>query len=121
MRWWGTFAAFLLVAILVGTPAMACVASAADLTPAERECCEHMAGQCDGMSGSGHSCCETTVRPASPFLSAQHITTNIDLNLSVGEAATALFMPAVPPNEVDRVLAAAHPPPGIKHISVLRI
>src|ERR1051325_2800006 len=104
MRSWGTCAALLLMAILVGTPAMACMASVADLTPAERDCCEHMAGQCDGMSGSGHSCCETTVRPSAPFLGAQHVTTSVDLNFSVAAAATALFIPPVPRNEVSRAL-----------------
>src|SRR5947209_18704241 len=42
------------------TPAMACVLPGATMTPAERECCHHMAEQCgSSMMPASHSCCKT--------------------------------------------------------------
>lgn len=41
------------------TPAMACVLPGATMTPAERECCHHMAEQCgSSMMPASHSCCK---------------------------------------------------------------
>src|SRR4029077_17978752 len=54
--------AFVLLAIALLwaiTPAMACVLPAATMTPAERECCHHMADQCgSSMMPANHSCCK---------------------------------------------------------------
>jgi hypothetical protein len=41
------------------TPAMACVLPGVTMTPAERECCHHMAEQCgSSMMPASHSCCK---------------------------------------------------------------
>jgi len=50
--------ALLAIALLWAvTPAMACVLPGATMTPAERECCHHMAEQCgSSMMPASHSC-----------------------------------------------------------------
>ena len=52
--------ALLTIALLWAiTPAMACVLPSATMTPAERECCHHMAEQCgSSMMPASHSCCQ---------------------------------------------------------------
>jgi hypothetical protein len=52
--------ALLAIALLWAvTPAMACVLPGATMTPAERECCHHMAEQCGStMMPASHSCCK---------------------------------------------------------------
>jgi len=57
----------LLLIILPGLPAMACLIPGAEMTEAERECCKHMAQQCGSMNmPSSHSCCQKEVsRPTS--------------------------------------------------------
>ena len=54
--------AFALLAITLlwaVTPAVACVLPGATMTPAERECCHHMAEQCgSSMMPASHSCCK---------------------------------------------------------------
>src|SRR5438552_19108469 len=53
--------ALLTIALLWAfTPAMACVLPGAIMTPAERECCHHMAEQCgSSMMQASHACCKT--------------------------------------------------------------
>jgi hypothetical protein len=44
---------------------MACAVPAADMTPAEYECCKKMAGQCGDMGmAKSHPCCQVTATPA---------------------------------------------------------
>src|ERR1035438_3597160 len=52
--------ALLTIALLWAiTPAMACVLPGATMTPAERECCHHMAEQCgSSVMPASHSCCK---------------------------------------------------------------
>jgi hypothetical protein len=52
--------ALLAIALLWAvTPAVACVLPGATMTPAERECCHHMAEQCgSSMMPASHSCCK---------------------------------------------------------------
>jgi hypothetical protein len=61
--------ALLTIALLWAiTPAMACVLPGATMTPAERECCHHMAEQCgSSMMPASHSCCQTQ-RPTNTVL-----------------------------------------------------
>jgi hypothetical protein len=52
----------LLLAVVAGYPAMACLIPEAEMTDAERDCCKHMAQQCGSMNmPSSHSCCHTQV------------------------------------------------------------
>src|SRR5205814_656055 len=62
MVWLRKFGAWFSIALLLSAPALACL-DRTDLTPAEQECCKHMAQQCGsaGMPDS-HSCCAPTVR-----------------------------------------------------------
>jgi len=48
---------------LVLIPQLACFLPAEDMTLSERECCKHMAGDCNESNMQGHSCCASTVRP----------------------------------------------------------
>ncbi len=50
--------------LFVAPVVMVCLVPTATLTAAERECCKHMAGECDkaGMGGS-HSCCQRYAGP----------------------------------------------------------
>jgi hypothetical protein len=52
--------ALLTIALLWAvTPVMACVLPGVTMTPAERECCHHMAEQCgSSMMPASHSCCK---------------------------------------------------------------
>jgi hypothetical protein len=52
----------LLLVVLFGLPAMACLIPGAEMTEAERDCCKHMAQQCGSMNmPSSHSCCQKEV------------------------------------------------------------
>jgi hypothetical protein len=47
------------------TPAMACLLPGFALTPAERECCHHMAGHCgQSVMPASHTCCQAPTHPA---------------------------------------------------------
>jgi hypothetical protein len=54
------------LAIVFGAlPVMACVVPNGAMTPAERECCKKMAGQCGDMGmAKSHPCCQVTATPA---------------------------------------------------------
>jgi len=60
----------LLVVLLLGGPIMACAVPDAQLTAAEKKCCNDMSGDCQqdasGMPMS-HSCCKTSVQPPHDF------------------------------------------------------
>lgn len=49
--------------LLVGAPVLACLLPGEELSPAEKQCCREMAGQCGRVDmPSSHSCCKTVVR-----------------------------------------------------------
>ena len=55
---------FTLAVLFAGLPVMACVVPNATMTPAERDCCEKMAGQCGDMGmAKSHPCCQPTGSP----------------------------------------------------------
>ena len=61
----------LLLGLLFGYPAMACLVPNAEMTAAERDCCKHMAQQCGSMNmRSSHSCCQKEVSRPNSMLSA---------------------------------------------------
>lgn len=63
------FASLLLAVILWGAPVMACLTPGVEMTPAERECCKHMAQRCGSMGmPSSHSCCRKEVRQPNSML-----------------------------------------------------
>ena len=58
-------AVFALAVLFAGLPVMACVVPDAVMTPAERDCCKKMAGQCGDMGmAKSHPCCQVTATPA---------------------------------------------------------
>lgn len=64
-------ASLLLLIILLGFPAMACLIPGAEMTEAERDCCKHMAQQCGSMNmPSSHSCCRKEVSSPDSMLGA---------------------------------------------------
>jgi hypothetical protein len=64
-------AGILLLALVFGYPAMACLIPDADMTEAERDCCKHMAQQCGSMNmPSSHSCCQKEVSRPNSMLAA---------------------------------------------------
>ena len=104
----------LLLAVMWGYPAMACVSSAHEITDAERECCKHMTQECGSVDmpmSASHSCCRTEVRqPRSMLLAASaHIAPPVAVHavyidvstLHLRETAFALFqlhpLPESPP------------------------
>ncbi len=59
------FAVFALAVLFATLPVMACVLPDGAMTPAERECCKKMAGQCGDMGMTkSHPCCQVTATPA---------------------------------------------------------
>lgn len=64
-------ASVLLLIVLFGLPAMACLMPGAEMTEAERNCCKHMARQCGSMNmTSSHSCCQKEVSRPNSMLGA---------------------------------------------------
>ena len=120
---------------LVGPAAMACTIPEAQLTPAEHQCCQRMARQCGSMSGSmsgpmsgsmsgseSHSCCQTQVRPDTPYVTVHRIVA-LDSAALGQPAGSSVALPLSDSPALDRgLLAIAHsPPPGLDPTTVLRI
>jgi hypothetical protein len=59
MRGIRQFATLLLLLLISGAPAMACMLPGAQMTEQERACCRMMRGDCGHMQmSSGHDCCQ---------------------------------------------------------------
>ena len=112
------FAAALVLTVLVGAPAAACVIAASQMTPDEEECCRQMAGDCGKIiMPVAHSCCPAFKRDNS-----------MSVALKVTKAAPVLVtvalpaIPALPPRLSLPAIAGHSPPespPGAN--SILRI
>ena len=105
------------------TPAMACVLPGATMTPAERECCHHMAEQCgSSMMPASHSCCKAqgptnTVLPQAPAVgSLRPLTIAV-----IPPVASLATLPAVTVRCHLSFLHAPPPEPSPGSNSVLRI
>ena len=62
---------FVMLLVLCGLPAMACLIPGAEMTATERECCKRMAEQCGSMEmPSSHSCCQEEISQPNSMLSA---------------------------------------------------
>ena len=75
------FAVALIMVLWAVTPALACLLPRQEMTTAEHECCQRMAGQCGStMMPSSHTCCqhpnerETSVSPVSKYSAPRHFT-----------------------------------------------
>lgn len=116
-------AALLLSVVLmwVATPAIACVLPGISLTPAERECCHHMAEQCgQAAMPATHSCCQTKSHhsDAPPQVTASVPTRHLTIAVAVQP------IPVLPIADSSRIAVYLHSPPldpQPSSISVLRI
>jgi hypothetical protein len=77
----GTFGMALIMVLWAVTPALACLLPGQEMTTAEQECCQKMAGQCgSAMMPSSHTCCqhadegETSVSPVAKYSAPRHFT-----------------------------------------------
>ncbi|HYL13677.1 MAG TPA: hypothetical protein VEV41_11620 [Terriglobales bacterium] len=115
--------ALLTIALLWAmTPAIACVLPGTTLSPAERECCHHMAEQCGStMMPASHSCCQAPARSNSVLNHAQAVTPVRPVLVAVVTSPVAPVMPpmATMPSQFAFLHAPPEPSPGSN--SVLRI
>jgi hypothetical protein len=103
--------ALLTIALLWAiTPAMACVLPGATMTPAERECCHHMAEQCgSSMMPASHSCCKAQGPTNTVLPQAQAAGPFRPLTIAVIPAVASLG--ALPTVTVRCHLSFLHAPP----------
>jgi hypothetical protein len=111
--------AFALAFLWLSAPLLACLPNSS-MTPAEMECCQKMAGNCD-MGGGNHKCCDSTVNQSAPAAALLH-------NPTFGLHLFFVTVPFVPPVVVSPQFAQGlHPPfvsaspPRLALSSVLRI
>lgn len=99
----------LLLGVLFGYPAMACLSqTASEMSEAERECCQHMSQQCGSMDmPASHSCCQTEVRQPNSMLhvASTHLTPPIGTEAAVVQLTTPHTM------QVEFAFFQLHPPP----------
>jgi hypothetical protein len=102
------FGSILLLALLFGYPAMACLTPGVEMTAAEHECCKRMAQMCGSMNmPNSHSCCQKEVRRPNGMLSRApaHIVPPA-MSEAVASASVVPKLAANPP-----LLRDLHPPP----------
>jgi hypothetical protein len=111
-----------IVLVWVASPAIACVLPGATLTPAERECCHHMAEQCGQASmPASHSCCQTKSHHSDALPQASASVPTRHLTFAVVTTQATFALPAATPER--RAIYAHSPPPhtDFPSISILRI
>jgi hypothetical protein len=116
--------ALLTIALLWAiTPAMACVLPGATMTPAERECCHHMAEQCESsMMPASHSCCKAQGPTNNVLPQAQSAGPVRPLTIAVIPPVASLgALPVVTVRFHLSFLHAPPPEPSSGYNSVLRI
>jgi hypothetical protein len=103
--------ALLTIALLWAiTPVMACVLPTATMTPAERECCHHMAEQCgSSMMPASHSCCQAQ-RPTNTVL-PQALTAGPVRPLTIAVVPPVASLGALPAVTVRCHVSFLHAPP----------
>ena len=104
------------------TPALACLLPEQEMTIAEQECCQKLAGQCgSAMMPSSHTCCqhpdegETSVSPGAKYSAPRHFT--------VAVLSQAVLMPICPASISGHSLDLSAPQPEASPgcSSILRI
>ena len=103
--------ALLTIALLWAiTPAVACVLPGATMTPAERECCHHMADQCgSSVMPASHSCCKAQ-GPTNTVL-PQALTAGPVRPLTIAVIPPVASLGALPVATVRSHLSFLHAPP----------
>jgi len=99
----------LLLAVMLGYPAMACLSTAAsEMSEAERECCKHMAPDCGSMNmPASHSCCQTQVRQPNSMLNVA----STHLAAPVTIEATTIDLASLRTASSEFFFFQLHPPP----------
>jgi hypothetical protein len=108
---------------LLLVPQLVCFLPAADATPSESECCQHMTGDCGDANMQGNACCPSNVQPSIA------ITTQIQRHVvpysapATDHIAQTVGMPGTVLKSVIPVQGDSHGPPDDPLISssVLRI
>src|SRR6266851_2345371 len=116
---------YALAFVLGALPVMACVVPNGAMTPAERECCKKMAGQCGDMGmAKSHPCCQVTATPADfhalkTASSQLHVSLVLFHALSLTAQANAYFSLA----QLSSRVSCTHSPPGLESTTttILRI
>jgi hypothetical protein len=119
-------AVFALAVLFVALPVMACAVPDAAMTPAERECCKKMAGQCGDMGmAKSHPCCQVTATPADfhALKTASSQLHHVSLVLFHGLPLTAQTDANFSFAQWSSRVSCTHSPPGLDSttITVLRI
>ena len=122
----GKVGVYALAFVFGALPVMACVVPNGGMTPAERECCKRMAGQCGdtGMTKS-HPCCQVTATPAdfhalkTASSQVHHVSLVLFHALPLTAQTDAYFSLA----QWSSGVPCTHSPPGLESITttVLRI
>ena len=117
---------FTLAVLFAGLPVMACVVPNATMTPAERDCCKKMAGQCGDMGmAKSHPCCQPTTTSLdfhalkAPSSSQDHVSLVVLQGLPISaQAVTCLSL--IP---MAFQVSYTHSPPGLESrtTTILRI
>lgn len=97
-----------LLIVLFGYPARACLSSVAEMTEAERTCCKEMAQQCGSMGmPASHSCCRIEMRQPNLMLAFA------GANLVPVAVSTATVNDLILPDISQNTFSAfqVHPPP----------
>ena len=117
---------FTLAVLFAGLPVMACVVPNATMTPAERDCCKKMAGQCGDMGmAKSHPCCQPTTTSLdfhalkAPSSSQDHLSLVALQGLPISIQAIACL--SLTPMAFR--VSYTHSPPGLESLTttVLRI
>ena len=119
-------AVFALAVLFATLPVMACVLPDAAMTPAERECCKKMAGQCGDMGmAKSHPCCQVTATPADfhALKTASSQTHHVSLVLLHALPLTSQADTYSSLAQWSSRVSCTHSPPGLASLSttVLRI
>ena len=111
-----------IVLMWVASPAIACVLPGATLTPAERECCHHMAEQCGQTAmPASHSCCQTWSHHSDALPQATASVPTRHLTLAVVTAQATFVLPVMTPERLAIYLHSPPPDSDSSSISILRI
>ncbi len=105
----------ILAMLLAALPAMACVRPGVVMTPAERNCCKRMAGQCGGSGmAKSHRCCQPEATP-SDFHALKVSSSQLDHSL-IELYSQPLALPANTSDQLafgPRVPSPTDSPPGL--------
>lgn len=97
--------------LLLGAPVLACLAPGEPLSPAEKECCKEMAGECGRADmPTSHSCCKPVVRPQHALISKTDFFAALHPAV-VFELPSGHVAAANPPSAPWFLLADLHGPP----------